>query len=142
MVLGISCNSDLATVCLHLFTLRYSRFRVIRALGMDCRMKDLEDARHVWLIKYHNMIHTPQRRDKRHAFSFVENRPPVSFERPYRTIAIDCDHKGISERARPFKVSHMADVKDIEASVGQHCLLALDQRGKFLEGSLFQAVSP
>ena len=142
MILRISRNAYPAPVRQHLRSLRHGSFRVVRALRVYCRAKNFEDLRYIGLIEDHHMIHTPQCGDKGNAFLLVQNGSSGSLEGTYGTVTVYCDHEHLSESLCPFKVAHVADVKNIETSVRKNRVLSCDKRGQFFQCSPFQKSSP
>ena len=109
---------------------------------MYCRPKNFEDSRYIGLIEDHNMIHTPQRGDKGNALLLVQNGSSGTLEGTHGTITVYRDHEHLSKRLCPFKVAHMADVKNIETSVRENRVLSCDKRGQFFQCPPFQKSSP
>lgn len=142
MILRISRNAYPAPVSQHLVSFRHRSFCVVRALRVYCRPKNVEDPRYIGLIEDHHMIHTPQRGDKGNALLLVQNGTSVALEGTHGTVTVYRDHEHLSKGPCPFKVAHVADVKNIETSVRKNRVLSCDKRGQFFQCPPFQKSSP
>src|SRR5688572_12034075 len=100
-----------------LVALGHGGLGVVCALRVNGRSQHIKDSRHVALIKYNNMIHTPQRRNKCHALVFFQDRAARAFEVSDGTIAVDCDHKSIAKFSGVLQVSNVTHMQDVKASV-------------------------
>lgn len=109
---------------------------------MYCRAKNFENPRDIGLIEDHHMIHTAQRGDKGNAFLLVQNGSSGALEGTHGAVTVYRYHEHLSKRPCPFKVAHVADVKNIETSVRKNRVLSCDKRGQFFQCSPFQRSSP
>src|SRR6185436_12747646 len=46
-------------------------------------------------------------------------RTALAFEPPHGTVAVHAHHEHVGLRTRAFQVTHVADVQDVEAAVGE-----------------------
>jgi hypothetical protein len=66
------------------------------------------------------MIHASKRRDKSCAFAFVEDGTIRAFDCTDRAVTVDRHDKGISQLPGAFEISHMADMQNVEAAIGEN----------------------
>ena len=77
------------------------------------------------IVEDHHAVH---RRERSHDLSPLgggHDRPARSLEAAHRVVPVDADKEGVAQRAGLVEVAHVADVEEIEASVGQDQPLAL-----------------
>jgi hypothetical protein len=120
VILGIACYSNLTTVGPDEFALRHRVFSIVGAFGVNCRPKYIEHAPDIRLVEHYDMIHASKRGDKSCAFGFVENGAVQTFDCADRPVTVDRHDESIAELSGTFEVSHMPDMQDIEASVGEN----------------------
>ena len=124
MILGITHDDDAASAGFDLVALGDAVHRVVRALGMKIRADFANDGTHVIFWKNYDGVHIRQRRQNFRAFFGGHHGPPFAFQRAHGRIGIHRDNQLAAEFARSMKVAHMADVQQIETTVGQGDALA------------------
>ncbi len=67
--------------------------------------------------KDHHVGDPTDRTDEFRAVRGRQNRPTASFQQSHRPIVVHRDHEPIGLRRRSLQISHVADVKQIEAAV-------------------------
>src|SRR4029079_11374820 len=93
---------------------------IIRAFGMNGRPKYIEHAPDIRLIEHHDMIHASKRRHKSCAFAFIEDRTIRSFDCADGLVTVDRHDKSVAQLPGAFEISHMADMQNVKAAIGEN----------------------
>ncbi len=86
---------------------------------MHIRTQRLEQRRHGGLGKDDDEVHAAKRRDQLGAMLGGEDRPVLALERFHRRIVIDGDDEEVGLLRRRLEIPDVADVQDVEATVGE-----------------------
>ncbi len=83
------------------------------------------------LIKYRDIIDTPETGKDLRPLLFGENRPVGTFQAPNRSVAVDSNDQDISKGLGFFQITDMSDMEKVETAVGEDdpfplCLQVLD----------------
>ena len=82
------------------------------------------DGAHVFFRENYDGVHIGQRRQNFRAFFGRHHGAPLALERAHGSIVIDRDDQFAAKFPRGVQVAYMADVQQIETSVGQGDALA------------------
>ena len=124
VILAIARYSNLTTIGPNALALGYRLLGIIRAFGMNSRPKYIEHAPDIRLIEHHDMIYASKRRDKSCAFAFIEDGTIRAFDCADRTVTVDRHDKSIAQLTGAFEISHMANVQNVKAAIGENDGLA------------------
>ena len=124
MILGIAHNDDAAPARLHFVALGDSLGGVVRTLGMKIRMDFANNGAHIFFWKDYNRIHIRERRQNFGPFFSRHHGPSFAFQRAHGSVGIYRDNQFAAEFPRRMQVANMADMQQIETTIGQGDTLA------------------
>src|ERR1035438_1036126 len=119
VILYITHDHHSASTSYHLVVLRDTLRRIVRSLGMKVRADFADNCAHVILGKNNNRIHIRQRRQNFCALFGGHNRAPDALQCTHRIVAVERNHQLTAEFAGGMKIAHMADMEQVETSIGQ-----------------------
>jgi hypothetical protein len=92
---------------------------VIGALGLNVRTNLADDGSHIELGENHDCVNVSQGGDNLGSLVRRHDGPAFAFERADRFIGIDGDDQPAAQRLRSAQVPHVADMQQIEVTIGQ-----------------------
>ena len=119
MILGIAHDDDAASTGFDLVALRDALRRVVRALSMKVRTDLANNGAHVVFWKDYDGVNVGQRGENLRTFFGRHHGSPFAFQGTHGRIGVYRDNQFAAEFVRRVQVAHMADMQQIETSVGQ-----------------------
>ncbi len=92
---------------------------VVSPLRDDIRLHALDKPVRRVLVENVDRVHAAQGEQHALAVFLTVDRAAVALQPAHRLVAIQANDQILSQRARLFKVLDVADVKDVEAAVGE-----------------------
>jgi hypothetical protein len=93
---------------------------VVTALYIHVRFHRLYQPMRREFGEAHNQVHTGQCGQDGGPVCFRIHRTIGAFERPHGRVGVDSDDQQVTELPGLLQVTHVTEMKDIEATVGQH----------------------
>src|SRR5262245_46620545 len=125
MVLGVAHDRYANSQTVGGRSLRHALGRVVGSFCMYVRSQFLEQRFDIRLWKDHDKVDRTQRGYQQGPRALIENRPSRPFQPANAAIRVDAHDQGIAFRTRALQIANMANVQDVEASVGKHDLSTL-----------------
>ena len=125
MVLGISHDLDASAVSQHIIAFRNSVTRVVRTLGLNVGMQFADKAADIRLLEDNDGIDVGQSRNDLGALFGWHERTSLTLELPDAGIGVHGHDQPSTQRFCAAKIAHVPNMQQVEATVGQHDLLAL-----------------
>ena len=119
VILRVADNRDTAAVAFDDVALGDRVERVVGALAVDVRLQRFEQRADGRLGKDDDVVDAAQRRDELGPIGGGQHRPPLPFQRPHRVVVIDRDDQSVCLGGGGLQIADVADVQQVEASVGE-----------------------
>ncbi len=118
MVFWIANDRDAAANLSNDVTLGNRFGRVVGAFRMHVRSDRPYEFLDRWFIKDRYEIDTSKSGDQFSPFDFGNEWTPLAFQSACLSVGVDPDNEYVAESFRTLKISYVAYVQEIEASVG------------------------
>jgi hypothetical protein len=99
--------------------------RVIGSFGMDVRAKIFEERLDTRFTKEDDVIHGAKRSDEKSSCIFIKDGTAEAFQSADAQIRVHSHDENVPFEAGAFEIADVADVKRIEAAVGENDLMAM-----------------
>jgi len=107
-------------VTLHKITANDPIRTPVASLDQDIGSERFNRSEGIGLVEDCNVIHAGKSRQNLGPLGLREQRPRETFNLPNRGVAVDRDHKKVSEPPGPLKISEVADMEKIETAVREN----------------------
>src|SRR5664279_519042 len=124
MVLGIADDFDTSSVGQYLIALGNSVARVVSAFGLNVRMEFADKPTDIRLVENDDRIDVGQGCDNLGALFGGHQRTSLALQLPHAGIGVHAHDQPSPQRLGTMKVTHVTNVNQVKATVGQHDLLA------------------
>ena len=124
VILGITHDDDPASTGFDLVALGDALRRVVGALGVKIGTDFANDSAHVLFWKDYDGVNIRQRRQNFRAFFGRHHWPTFALQRAHGSIGIHRNNQFAAEFPSGTQVAHMANMQQIENTVGQRDAIA------------------
>ena len=135
-MLGVADNRHASTILANHICFGNVLGGVIGALGLDVGMNFADDGADVKLGEDDDSVDIGKGGENLRAFFRGHQWTALSFQRTYGFIRIDGNDEAAAEFLGGVKIAHVADVQQIEASIGQRNALTGRAPGFYLAAQL------
>ncbi len=119
MVFGIADDFHSPAVFCDDISLRNGVRSVVGAFGLNVRANFVDESANVKFGKNHYCINHRERSDDFGTLAFGHQRAAWALERTHRGVGVYCDYQLAAQTFCCMKITNMADVQQIESSVGE-----------------------
>ena len=119
MIFRITDDDDTSSAGFDLFALGDAFHGIVRTFGMKIGADFANECAHIFFWKDDYCINIGQRCQNFSAFRGRHHGPSLPLQRAYRVIGVQRDNQFAPESAGGMKIAYVADVQQVETSVGK-----------------------